>query len=280
MKAQQQRDEFRETLPRNAFKIIKIPSLYILFPNPSTSCSLYTTASYVASISRPSIFLRLRSRQLFHPPPPSLCVRALHSRCSDPKLNIQLRCSLPALFSLVLFPRASCPHEPAAALRSPFTDRRAREGGSVRKLLFMIIVWMYGVLKGCQWINRKDETVMWQSTCVVWAKFRGLDPDQRYLSISGHRERNWYSQWDGIWLFSIYFVSYSVFLSCLVSGDGIKAVVLVLLDTQDETGFSLSVMSVLCCLAVTCFHQTTANKNSMPRISFSQVSSSAHHPMT
>jgi hypothetical protein len=75
-------------------------------------------------------------------------------------------------------------------------------------------------------------------------------------------------------------VSYSVFLSCLVSGDGIKAVVLVLLDTQDETGFSLSVMSVLCRLAVTCLHQTTANKNSMPRISFSQVSSSAHHPMT
>ncbi|KAL7973585.1 hypothetical protein HDV63DRAFT_365182 [Trichoderma sp. SZMC 28014] len=30
-------------------------------------------------------------------------------------MNIQLPCSLPALFSLVLFPRASRPHEPADA---------------------------------------------------------------------------------------------------------------------------------------------------------------------
>jgi hypothetical protein len=88
-------------------------------------------------------------------PTPSLCVLALHSRCSDPKLNTQHSRFLSALFSLVFFPRASCPHEPATALRSRFTDRRVREGAPSEALFndYCMNIWS---LKGVNGSIRRE----------------------------------------------------------------------------------------------------------------------------
>lgn len=124
-----------QKLIQNYQEIINLLRLSI----PSTSFSPYMTVLYVASISRLSLFSS--NWDLDNSSTPSLCVHAWHY-IAVARIRNWSHSSLfpsPALFSLVLFPRASCPHEPAAALRSPFTDRRPREGGSIRKLYLWLL---------------------------------------------------------------------------------------------------------------------------------------------